>query len=158
MNGDFEVAGGERVCSSAVLMKMPAFAYRPFFWRTLVLIWFGVLYWLSDQSTLPPPPGDLPNIDKFEHAGYFTLGGFCFLMGLRRAGLARGKWLALAVTVLFCTLVGVFDEWHQLHVPGRSGGDVGDWLADTLGGVFGTLAVFFAERITSAGTTTAAAR
>ena len=104
-------------------MKMPAFAYRPFFWHCLVAVWFGVLY------------------------------------GLRRAGLAHGKWLALAVTVLFCTLVGVFDEWHQLHVPGRSGGDVGDWLADTLGGVFGTLAVFFAERwFTSAGTTTAAAR
>ncbi|MBK8090601.1 MAG: VanZ family protein [Verrucomicrobiaceae bacterium] len=124
---------------------MPRFLQQPLFWRSAVLVWIGVLYWLSAQSTLPSPPG-VQGIDKIEHAGYFTLGGFCFLMGLRLAGKAQRKWLALLLTVLFCSFVGIWDEWHQLHVPGRSGGDVGDWFADTLGGLFGTLAVLAVEK------------
>jgi VanZ family protein len=77
----------------------------------------------------------------------------CFLLGLRLAGLAQGRTTAIVLTVLFCSFVGVLDEWHQLHVPGRSGGDVWDWLADTLGGFLGAHAVFWGQRwLTSAST------
>jgi VanZ family protein len=36
-------------------------------------------------------------------------------------------------------VIGALDELHQWFVPNRSGLDRGDWIADTLGGVFGTL-------------------
>jgi VanZ family protein len=98
-------------------------------------------------------PGGFPGIDKAEHATYFTLGGMCFLLGLRLAGLAQGRMTAIVLTVLFCSLAGILDEWHQLHVPGRSGGDVWDWLADTLGGFLGAHAAFWVQqRLTSAST------
>jgi VanZ family protein len=128
---------------------------KPLFWRVAVLVWGGVLYWLSAQPSTALP-GGFPGIDKVEHATYFTLGGMCFLLGLRLAGLAQGKAAAIVLTVLFCSFVGVLDEWHQLHVPGRSGGDVWDWLADTLGGFLGAHAAFWMQRrLTSASTTTA---
>jgi VanZ family protein len=47
-------------------------------------------------------------------------------------------------TVLFCSLIGVSDEWHQSFVPGRSGNDVWDWTADTIGGL---LAAMLGRRI-----------
>jgi VanZ family protein len=125
---------------------------KPLFWRLAVLVWGSVLYWLSAQPSTALP-GGFPGIDKVEHATYFTLGGMCFLLGLRLASLAQGRTTAIVLTVLFCSLVGVLDEWHQLHVPGRSGGDVWDWLADTLGGFLGAHAAFWVQRrLTSAST------
>ena len=125
---------------------------KPLFWRLAVLVWGSVLYWLSAQPSTALP-GGFPGIDKVEHTTYFTLGGMSFLLGLRLAGLAQGRTTAIVLTVLFCSLVGVLDEWHQLHVPGRSGGDVWDWLADTLGGFLGAHAAFWVQRrLTSAST------
>jgi VanZ family protein len=130
----------------------------PWFWRVLVLAWASVLWWLSSQSKLPSP-AKFEGIDKVEHALYFAAGGLCFLLGLRLAGFVRQTTSAVIVTVLFCSVVGLLDEWHQTFTPGRSGGDVWDWTADTLGGVLGALIALVAEKwLTSAGTTTAAGR
>ena len=134
---------------------MPKLLAQPSFWRVAVILWAAILYFLSSQPSTALP-GGFPGLDKIEHAGYFAGGGMCFLLGLRFAGFARGKALAIVLTVLFCSTVGVLDEWHQLHVPGRSGGDVWDWLADTLGGFLGAHAAFWAQRrITSMSTTAA---
>ena len=56
--------------------------------------------------------------------------------------------------------VACMDGAHQcIHVPGRSGGDMWDWLADTIGGFIGALIALGAENwLTSAGTTTSAGR
>jgi VanZ family protein len=131
---------------------MPSILSKALYWRLAVLVWGVVLYALSAQPGIALP-GGFPGIDKVEHATYFTLGGMCFLLGLRLAGLAQGRMTAIVLTVLFCSFVGVLDEWHQLHVPGRSGGDVWDWLADTLGGFIGAHAAFWVQRwLTSAST------
>ena len=119
-------------------MQLPRFFSSPLPWRVLVLVWFGVLWWLSSQSFLPTP-GDFPNSDKFEHTTYFAIGGTCFLLSLRLAGRAQSTVSAIALTVAFCGLIGVVDEWHQLYTPGRSGGDVWDWTADASGGLVGAL-------------------
>ena len=119
-------------------MQLPRFFSSPLLWRVLALLWFGVLWWLSSQSFLPTP-GDFPNSDKFEHTIFFAIGGTCFLLFLRLAGRARSTVSAIALTVAFCGLVGVVDEWHQLYTPGRSGGDVWDWTADACGGLVGAL-------------------
>lgn len=131
---------------------MRSFLCKALVWRLALIVWGGVLYWLSSRPGMVMPVG-FTGMDKIEHATYFTLGGMCFLLGLRLAGLAQGRTMAIVLTVLFCSFVGVLDEWHQLHVPGRSGGDVWDWLADTLGGFIGAHAAFWAQQwVTSAST------
>ncbi len=128
-------------------------------WRMLVIIWAAVLYWLSSQSNLPTPASTFEGIDKIEHLVYFTAGGFCFLLGLRLASLARSTALATLLTVVFCSIIGGLDEWHQIFTPGRSGGDIWDWSADTLGGFMGAALALLTEKwLTSAGTTTSAKR
>jgi VanZ family protein len=139
-------------------MKQPHFFCSPWFWRVLVIVWAALLWWLSSQSKLPSP-AKFEGIDKVEHALYFAAGGMCFLLGLRLAGFARLTLSAFIVTVLFCSGVGFLDEWHQTFTPGRSGGDVWDWIADTVGGVIGAVIAYGVEKwLTSAGTTTGAGR
>lgn len=139
-------------------MQPPRILSAPALWRALILLWAGLLYWLSSQSSLPSP-AKFEGIDKFEHTLYFAAGGLCFLLGLRLAGCARGRTTAILMTVLFCSVVGGLDEWHQTFTPGRSGGDVWDWAADTIGGFIGALLALTGEKwLTSAGTTTSAAR
>ncbi|MCC5881018.1 MAG: VanZ family protein [Halomonas sp.] len=67
-------------------------------------------------------PTNLP-WDKFNHfVGYAGLAG---LVGL--AGLPLGR------TFVFVVLYGIFIEYLQIPVPGRSGGDWADILANSLG-------------------------
>lgn len=139
-------------------MKPPRFFILPLFWRVLVVVWVAALWWLSSRGKLPSPV-KFEGIDKIEHTLYFAVGGLFFLLGLRLAGRARQTIPAIMLTVLFCSTVGFLDEWHQTFTPGRSGGDVWDWSADTLGGLIGALCALAVYRsFTSAGTTTAAAR
>ncbi|WP_138120885.1 VanZ family protein [Bathymodiolus heckerae thiotrophic gill symbiont] len=35
-------------------------------------------------------------------------------------------------SLVFCSVYGMLDEWHQSFVPGRMS-DINDWLADTVG-------------------------
>ena len=103
----------------------------------LFLAW-GALLWLlsaSEPSTRFGP--EIPHFDKVLHFCYFAAGGslLAAYSGLRWPALSRGK-LLLGVA-LVCSVIGRLDEYHQSFVPGRSGNDTGDWLADTLGGLFG---------------------
>ncbi len=126
-------------------MKLPRFFSSPWLWRFLVVLWFGTLYWLSSQTHLPSP-ASFEGVDKLEHATFFAIGGMCFLLSLRLAGLAKATAIAILASVLFCGAIGGFDEWHQTYTPGRSGGDVWDWTADLCGGFIGALLAFVAER------------
>ncbi|WP_395751341.1 VanZ family protein [Prosthecobacter sp.] len=114
-------------------------------WRLLVCAWFITLYWLSSQSHLPSP-AEFEGVDKFEHTLFFSAGGMCFLLALRLAGFAKTTQAAFLASVLFCAAVGGFDEWHQLHTPGRSGGDFWDWTADICGGFLGAALALITER------------
>ena len=126
-------------------MKLPRFLVSPLLWRVLVVGWAGALYWLSEQSSLPSP-AKVEGVDKLEHAIFVAAGGACFLLGLRFAGLAKRTFEAVAITVLFCALIGGLDEWHQTHTPGRSGGDIADWLADCTGGILGAFIALGLQR------------
>ncbi len=46
------------------------------------------------------------------------------------------------VSIAFCSLYGISDEWHQSFVIGRAADSL-DWVADTLGA---TMAIFFLTR------------
>lgn len=99
------------------------------------LDWLGLpayclfIYWLSAQEKLPTP--DIFTFqDKILHFGaYFIMAVFAWLAF--RHWRVSSRWLAWTV-VLFCSLYGASDEFHQSFVPGRSP-SVLDWLADSSG-------------------------
>jgi VanZ family protein len=112
--------------------------FWPGFWLVLLLVWAGVLWWVSGRSMPGGLPG-IPHIDKVYHAGYFTLGGVAIhrLLMAGWPGLNAGR--AVLLCVLLAAGIGVLDEYHQSFTPGRSGNDLGDMLADALGGLLGGL-------------------
>lgn len=76
--------------------------------------------------------------DKVLHFGaYFVMAVFSW-RAFRHQGLI-GRNLALA-SMLFCSVYGLSDEWHQSFVPGRTSSGW-DWLADSLGAASATLAL-----------------
>jgi VanZ family protein len=106
-----------------------------FFDFLALLAFCALIYWLSDQSHLPVPMMfDLQ--DKLHHAtAYFVMG----VLAWRNFRHVVGSYKLLAlVSISFCGLYGISDEWHQSFVPGRSS-DVLDWLADTIGASVGVI-------------------
>jgi VanZ family protein/UDP-2,3-diacylglucosamine pyrophosphatase LpxH len=99
----------------------------------------ATIVWLSAQSHYPlglqlPPP-----LDKFAHASVFGALALVLDLALRlnRPGLPMYRRHLLVFVAVSC--FGATDEWHQLFVPGRSC-ELGDWVADSLGGGLGLLA------------------
>jgi VanZ family protein len=98
----------------------------------------ATIFGLSSQPSLP-----LPMLfdfqDKLHHfIAYFVMGFLawrCFRHYIRPS-------LLMIISIIFCSLYGVSDEWHQSFVPGRSS-DVLDWVADTIGA---TVAVMLMPR------------
>lgn len=110
---------------------------RPRTWFILLAVWWLVLFILSHQSSLFPPGPNFRHIDKVEHATFFTLGGALFFLGLRALRPGMSFLDSALLTILFCSVIGAVDEFHQSFIPNRSGNDPGDWLADTIGGLLG---------------------
>lgn len=111
-------------------------------WFACLVIWLLVLWLLSsrtgDAGGLPPIPG----LDKVAHFGYFAGGGWLLAGFLFRLRPDRPRWGQILVIVfVIAALMGWVDEYHQSHVPGRSGNDFGDWIADVTGAVTGALAL-----------------
>ncbi len=114
----------------------------PKFWLGSFLLWFAVLWWLSSGThpDMPTPP--IADIDKLAHFGYFFGGAGLFSAWLYRRHPQQPNWRAIiAFTILAISLVGWLDEYHQSLVPGRSGNNFPDWLADFFGAIAGA-AVF----------------
>jgi VanZ family protein len=122
---------------------MPRVFRRPVFWLGASVVWFCVLWMLSSSSH--PDLGLLPpiaNFDKVEHFGYFSGGAFSFSAYLYMRNPGNPRWrMIIPVVLLVIALIGRLDEYHQGFVPGRSGNDNFDWLADVLGATAG--AFFF---------------
>ena len=113
---------------------------NPFLWLAAFALWFGTLWWLSSRVNHVPPALDFRFSDKFLHFGWFFGGALMFSAFLYRFDPARPRWgRSLALTVLVVGLTGALDEYHQSHVPGRSGNDPADFAADLLGAFAGAL-------------------
>ena len=94
-----------------------------------LILYCILIYWLSDQSTLPAPEL-FQHQDKVIHAGaYFIMAVFA-LRAFRH--LLPSLPILILISLVFCSVYGMLDEWHQAFVPGRMS-DVNDWLADTAG-------------------------
>lgn len=111
--------------------------HRAAYWLP-VLLYAGVIFYLSSQSRPPGPSLWLVRLlgDKGVHAvEYGLLGLLCYRAFRHAAGAAAGR-RALLLAVLASTGYGVTDEIHQAFVPLREP-DAWDLLADLLGSVAG---------------------
>jgi len=107
---------------------------------------------MAGITVLSAMPGNDPLLNAFEFndkvkhfIAYFVLGiSLCFWI-------PSPKWLAkpviYGIIVFFiCAAFGVFDEFHQSFVPGRSGNDLGDLAANIIGGLVAVFSYFLAIR------------
>jgi len=100
-----------------------------------VLLWMGLIFFLSSRSSLPAIPGldELTWSDKIKHfLFYAVLGGLIW----RAIAPNRPKWWRIGLSIAISAFYGLSDELHQLYVPGRSC-DMCDLAADTLGAAAG---------------------
>jgi VanZ family protein len=109
---------------------------------TLLLFYCLFIYWLSSQTSLKEPfDFGFELQDKLYHAGAY------FIMGLL-AWRSFSHWVSSPIilaflSIAFCSLYGISDEWHQSFVVGRQS-DSTDWIADTSGAI---LAVFLQYKL-----------
>ena len=114
--------------------------------------WFAVAAWALGIIFLSSLSGsDIEKInvldvwDKAAHFTAFAAGAVLLALALRWN--TAWSWPRIAcVSIAAISLFGGTDEWHQLYTPHRSGADVGDWIADTLGAIAGAAATFFHAR------------
>jgi VanZ family protein len=119
---------------------MPRLPPSPKFWLATFLFWFVVLWLLSSFAVAGPDAPSIENFDKLAHFGFFFGGSGLLTAFLYRLNPERPHWKFIFIGVVgVMAAVGALDEWRQSHVPGRSGNDFADWLADVLGAMVGAL-------------------
>lgn len=74
-------------------------------------------------------PMTFPHQDKLIHATAFAIMAFLAWAYFKKMQMRIGVYTA---ALIFCSLYGASDEYHQSFVIGRDA-DVFDWLADMLG-------------------------
>jgi VanZ family protein len=105
------------------------------------LVYFPlIIYWIILFTATTLPAKDLPKLgvsDKMEHfLAYLVLAALVNLALMfqdKYVGLKKYAWL---YTLIFCLSYAVFDELHQLFIPGRDC-DIFDWLSDAGGILLG---------------------
>ena len=103
----------------------------------LVVVWavtIFILSSLSGQEIEKISPFQL--WDKAEHFIAYTSGAMLLAFALKLSTKWSWKRVVLVAAVIISAF-GATDEIHQLFTPGRSGADVRDWSADTLGALAG---------------------
>jgi VanZ family protein len=94
-----------------------------------LLFYCMAIFWLSHQPSLPMPML-FEFQDKLHHFTAYFLMGVLAWRNFRH--FIKLPFSLTVVSVVFCSLYGISDEWHQSFVVGREA-DVWDWVADTLG-------------------------
>jgi len=112
-------------------------------------LWILVVYWviLFLGTTLPSSSlPDTPSGDKLNHfAGYAVLSFLLFTWVRIKQGSAKGEIRLFQKSFLIASVYGVFDEIHQLFIPGRFF-EWYDILADINGAALGLAVAFIVTR------------
>lgn len=104
-----------------------------------LFIWAAAILWLSSLSPSELPQSAFLLWDKLNHVLAFTVGGWLAATALRMSRPAMPATAALLVAVVVIAAFGVLDETVQTMTPGRTGGDLRDWIADVIGAFIGAL-------------------
>jgi len=107
---------------------------------TLLVLYCLFIYWLSDQSSLQKPfDFGFDFQDKLYHAGAYSIMG---LLAWRAFKSFLDLPIILAMlSIAFCSLYGLSDEWHQSFIMGRES-EVADWVADTSGAFMAVMSLY----------------
>ncbi len=98
-------------------------------WLFLLVAYSGLIFYLSNQPSLPVP-GLFLHQDKLFHAAAYGVLGLLAFNYFRYWSIERS--VVLMLSFGFCAIYGASDEWHQSFIAGRDA-DVFDWLADCVG-------------------------
>lgn len=105
-------------------------------WLPLLFL-YGVIFYLSDQSSLPGLGGEVADFAWFKTAHviiYATLGLFGLIAVSRTLSVRsrpKHKLLILYATLFLTVTLAALDEWHQSTTPGRDA-TVRDLVIDSL--------------------------
>jgi len=104
---------------------------------TFLTTYCSLIFWLSSKSVLPTPML-FTHQDKVHHLGaYFIMGVLAWRFF---NDYLQKPWLIFILSLCFCSLYGVSDEFHQSYVPNREA-DILDWVADTLGALIALITI-----------------
>ena len=117
---------------------MPRRALPTLFWLA-ALGWAGVVLWLSSLTLDELPRTAFLAGDKFNHFIAFAVGGWLTASALRLSRPQASVAGRIVLAVLLVAAFGALDEALQTFTPGRTGGDLYDWIADFLGAIAGAL-------------------
>lgn len=112
---------------------------RPFSLWLPPVAWMALIFAASSVPDVTAIPGGFS--DSTAHGGVFAVLGVLFLRAL-----ARGTWQgvtsrAVVAAVALSVAYGVFDEWHQSFVSGRSS-ELRDVMSDLTGAAAAAIAVW----------------
>lgn len=115
-------------------MKVTITTCKKYSYYLLPILWMGVIYLFSAQSTLPSSEVLLVDFiyKKTGHIVFYMVLFWSWFTALKANQLKVNSWQIWGAIFLLCISYAIFDEYHQSLVPGRSGRwrDVG---IDTLG-------------------------
>lgn len=103
----------------------------------LPLAWAALILALTSIPGSSVPDVGVQSADKLVHIVLYAILGALATRAMW--GEAR-PFIVLAIAAAGASVFGAFDELHQSIIPGRSA-DVIDWVADSIGGLTGAIAV-----------------
>ena len=115
------------------------------FWFAL-LCWAGGMLWLSSLTPQELPDAAFIAWDKINHFLAYGVGGWLAAGALRLSRPLAPVAGRIVLAVVLVAAFGIVDEVTQALTPGRTGGDIGDWIADVLGAGAGAAASIPTQR------------
>lgn len=98
------------------------------YYKIAFYIWTGILFTLTSIPKLQSPLDDSLNIDKLAHFIVYLIFAYLFMKMFNEKQYIQ----KLKLLSILAVLVPIFDELHQIPIPGRSFSYF-DILADFLG-------------------------
>jgi VanZ family protein len=115
------------------------------FWFAL-LCWAGGVLWLSSLTPQELPHAAFIAWDKINHFLAYAVGGWLAAGAVRLSRPIAPMVGRMILAVVIVAAFGIVDEALQTLTPGRTGGDIHDWIADVLGAGTGALASIPTQR------------
>ena len=115
------------------------------FWIAL-LCWAGGILWLSSLTPQELPDAAVIAWDKVNHFLAYAVGGWLASGALRLSRPLAPVAGRIILAVVLVAAFGIVDEALQTLTPGRTGGDIDDWIADVLGAAAGAMASIPTQR------------
>ena len=100
--------------------------------RVPVVITMGVIFFLSHQPGDLFEPYDFRWGDKLAHLAVYALLCLTLIYAFEDRYRRTAKGMVVGVSIIFCLMYGLSDEFHQSFIPGRSP-SFSDVAADVIG-------------------------